>query len=76
MSDISTSLILLVIALVLLWFAVTDKLSRVLDAYDVITGKSTATDNGNASNTVVVNPIKTMTLPHLPVLSLNNQVSV
>lgn len=40
MSDVSTSLILLIVALVLLWLAVTDRLSRVLDAVDVVRGKA------------------------------------
>jgi hypothetical protein len=46
-SNVSSSLVILVIAIVLLWFAVTDRLSRVLDAVDVIRGKA----NVNETNT-------------------------
>lgn len=45
-SNVSTSLILLVLAIALLWFAVTDRLSRVLDAVDVIRGKASVSGTG------------------------------
>lgn len=43
MNDISTSLILLLVAIAILWLAVTDKLGRLIDAFNVVEGKETAT---------------------------------
>jgi hypothetical protein len=75
MESLSTSLILLVLALVLLWLAATDKLSRALDAWDVLTGKTTAAASGNVTNTTTV-ANTTFRLPSLPPLALHNQVSL
>lgn len=77
-SSLTTSIILLLLALVLLWMAVTDKLGRVLDAYDVITGKSTASDvtgvsGGGGATTPVINSTA-FKLPSLPSLGVNVQV--
>lgn len=75
MNSLGTSLILLILALVLLWLAVTDRLSRVLDAWDVITGKTTATASSAVSQTVA--PLLNNTsfqLPSLPTLGQNAQV--
>jgi len=80
-SNISGSLILLVVAIVLLWFAVTDRLSRVLDAVDVIRGKSsvsqtnaspTASAIGGAAGNVGVE----LQLPSLPKLGQTNNVGI
>lgn len=70
------SLILLVIALVLLWLAVTDKLSRLLDAWDVITGKTEVKQHALAAagaGTVASNTL--FELPSLPTIGNNAQVS-
>ena len=75
-SSLTTSIILLLLALVLLWMAVTDKLGRVLDAYDVITGKSTANDvtGVSGSGTTPVINSTAFKLPGLPSLGVNVQV--
>lgn len=71
MSNLSNSLILLIVAIVLLWLAVTDKLSRVLDAYDVVVGNASV----NATSTTVASLGATsFTLPSLPQLGTNAQV--
>lgn len=65
-------MLLLLVALVLLWLAVTDKLSRVLDAWDVLTGKT-----GDATTTaasVVNTAVTTLSLPSLPKIGSNAQV--
>lgn len=72
MESLSTSLLLLLVALVLLWLAVTDKLSRVLDAWDVITGKTDA--NSVATTTQAVLSIPAFHLPALPAFGNNAQV--
>lgn len=71
----TNSLILLVLALVLLWLAVTDQLARALDAWDVLTGKLTVgTAAGGAGATTTPNggtaPTggPTVHLPSLPPL--------
>lgn len=73
MSDLSTSLLLLLIALALLWLAVTDKLSRVLDAWEVIT---TGSVGGNS--TVAANPLTNIPqifkMPSLPAIGTTGQV--
>ena len=78
MDSLSSSLILLVVALVLLWLAVTDRLSRVLDAVDVLRGNAktenttttaalplSRTLNGGGANIV---------LPSLPTFGRSTQV--
>ncbi len=70
MQNLSTSLLLLLVALVLLWLAVTDRLGRVLDAYDVLTGKEVGA-NGNplAFNVpAILKQAPTLSLPSLPSL--------
>lgn len=67
--SLSTSLLLLLLALVLLWMAVTDKLSRVLDAYEVLKGgKSSglASAAGSAVSTVTQQSSYSLRLPSLP----------
>lgn len=80
MDNLSTSLILLVVALVLLWLAVTDRLSRALDAYDVLTGKATSSGASVSPATgpgAVVNfPKVTLSLPALPKVGSNVQVGI
>lgn len=75
MDNLSSSLILLIVALVLLWLAVTDRLSRVLDAVDVLRGKSTATTTGNTL-TASVPGLPQLSLPSLPQFGQNAQVSI
>lgn len=70
-SGVPTSLLLLGLALLLLWMAVTDRLSRVLDAYDVIIGKSTTSATSGVSKVAsAVNAIDPaiVTSIHLPSL--------
>lgn len=83
MDSLSSSLILLVVAIVLLWLAVTDRLSRVLDAVDVLRGNATAntTTASNASNAGVVaasdgKNVVALSLPSLPALGRSVQVPV
>jgi hypothetical protein len=82
------SIILLIIGIVLLWFAVTDKLSRVLDAYDVLMGNTQASGNATAGNTVAsaaagavqaatgTSPVVSLHLPSLPTIGQNPQVGI
>ena len=67
----SNALIILLIAIVILWLAVTDKLSRFLDAYDVITGEKTA---AAAATAAVSQGATVFHLPNLPPLMTNAQV--
>jgi hypothetical protein len=82
MDSLSSSLILLVVALVLLWLAVTDRLSRVLDAVDVLRGNatvSTTATTGAASGVVAATDGKNLvalSLPSLPALGRSPQVSL
>lgn len=73
MDNLSTSLILLVLALVLLWLAVTDRLSRVLDAYDVLRGQGTKTAAAATAATTAATTYR-LSLPSLPTLGQNVQV--
>lgn len=78
MESLSTSLILLLVAILLLWLAVTDKLSRVLDAWDYVIGKT----NSLGGNTVAgislpsINLPVSLSLPSLPTFGSNAQVGV
>lgn len=74
MQDLTSSLLLLLIAIVLLWLAVTDKLGRVLDAWDVISGKSTVSSPGVSTNAGALKPV--VFLPSLPPLGQNVQVGI
>lgn len=74
MNSLGTSLILLILALVLLWLAVTDRLSRVLDAWDVITGKTTATASAVSQTVAPLVARSSFQLPSLPTLGQNAQV--
>jgi len=72
MESLSTSLILLLLALVLLWLAVTDRLSRVLDAFDVLQGKPVGGANKVASAPALGGVA--FNLPSLPALGRSVQV--
>lgn len=76
MESLSTSLILLLLALVLLWLAVTDRLSRVLDAFDVLRGINTnATGVAKTLGSAVVpTPGVAFRMPSLPPLGRSVQV--
>jgi len=79
MDSLSSSLILLVVALVLLWLAVTDRLSRVLDAVDVLRGNATASTTTTANAGVVAatdGKNLVVSLPNLPPLARSPQVSI
>ena len=54
MKNLGGSVILLLVALVLLWLAVTNQLGRLLDAWDVVRGK--ATSSGASANNNINNP--------------------
>jgi len=79
MNNIGGSLLLLLVALVLLYLAVTDRLSRLIDAWDVVNG-SKQTTNSLASNSgapTVATGVPTgvtLSLPSLPILGNNAQV--
>ena len=72
MSNLSTTVIILLIAIVLLWLALTDKLSRLLDAWDVIIGKASATSTTVAS--ALPGSTTVLQLPTLPALAHANNV--
>lgn len=79
MQNIQTSLILLVIGIVLLWLAVTDKLSRVLDAWDLIRtgqvhGQAIPVSGPGGISGVRGTPPIAFHLPSLPVLGNSAQV--
>jgi hypothetical protein len=81
MDSLSSSLILLIVALVLLWLAVTDRLSRLLDAVDVLRGNATTSTTTASNNgaTVTANAGSgqiSLSLPSLPVLGRSTQVPV
>lgn len=57
MRNLGNSFIILVIAIVILWLAVTDKLSNALDAWKVGTGKAKAVPLGGTTQTASSNPI-------------------
>ena len=77
MGNLGGSLILLVLALILLYLAVTDRLSRLIDAWEIISGKlpvpgTTATVN-NTSGTPIATNVN-ISLPTLPTFGNNAQV--
>lgn len=77
MNNLGGSLILLIIALILLYLAVTDRLSRLLDAKDVITGTKNVSGTTATVNTTSGTPIATninVSLPTLPTFGNNAQV--
>lgn len=77
MGNLSTSLLLLLVALVLLWLAVTDQLGRVLDAYDVLTGKRTSGGTLAATGSTVTSfTTSTLTLPSLPAIGDAHHVNL
>jgi hypothetical protein len=73
MSNLTTTTILLLIAILLLWMAMTDRLSRLLDAWDVVTGKRTAQQ---VASTTPGNPLTSVAfqLPMLPPLAHISEV--
>lgn len=75
MSDMSTSLLLLLVALALLWLAVTDKLSRVLDAWEVIRTGNTTGATQTVSNPLTGGPV-VFQLPSLPAIGTTGQVPI
>jgi hypothetical protein len=82
MSNLTSSFLLLALAVLLLWLAVTDRLSQLLDAWDVATGKTkVAADDANstlASATKVITgaPTVTISLPALPKLPTMANVGI
>lgn len=75
----TNSVILLLLAILLLWLAVTDKLSRLIDAYNVAVGNATAnTTSGTVPTSAIVSSISggdpVFHLPSLPALGNNAQV--
>lgn len=73
MGNLGGTLILLLLALILLYLAVTDRLSRILDAKDVITGAKTVSNSGSTATTGKPGQV-TLSLPSLPSLGINAQV--
>jgi len=71
MGNLGGTLILLLVALVLLYLAVTDRLSRLLDAFDVVTGSKQVATNASAS---LPTSAVSLSLPSLPSLGINAQV--
>lgn len=81
MDSLSSSLILLIVALVLLWLAVTDRLSRVLDAVDVLRGNATTEKTATTaalplSGTAQSGGGTNIVLPSLPTFGRSTQVPV
>lgn len=74
-SNLTTTTILLVLAVLLLWMAITDKLSRLIDAWNVALGKSTATQTASNTSGTPVTPTNaaamstTFSIPALPSFS-------
>lgn len=73
--NLGGSMILLVVALILLYLAVTDRLSRLLDAKDVIAGKKQVATTGVTGTGAIASTSPVFTLPSLPSLGINAQVS-
>ena len=73
MGNLGGSLLLLLVALLLLYLAVTDRLSRLLDAKDVITGAKQVSSSGGASAVTNPSPV-VLSLPSLPSIGINAQV--
>jgi hypothetical protein len=75
MSNLTTTTILLLLAVLLLWLAITDRLSRLLDAWDVVTGKAKITA-ATVATTVTGAPTTTVAfqLPALPPLTHISEV--
>lgn len=71
MNNVTSSFLLLALAVFLLWLAATNKLSNLLDAWDVATGKTTAQKTATASAGSV-----SLTLPTLPAVSTTAQVGL
>jgi len=79
MKNLGGSVILLLVALVLLWLAVTNQLGRLLDAWDVVRGK--ATSSGASANNInnpsasagapATNASYLPSLPSLPALGVS-----
>ena len=70
------TLLILLVAIILLWMAVTDKLSTAIDAWDVLIGNKQVCDGSSSSavvNTLTSNLPK-FTLPSLPKIGNNAQV--
>lgn len=82
MNNIGSSFLLLAVALLLLWLAVTDKLSNLLDAWDVATGKLHAEGGvSNTANVALATPSGSpatvaITLPALPRIGTTASVGV
>lgn len=82
MNNIGGSFLLLAVALLLLWLAVTDKLSNLLDAWDVATGKtkavtSVATTAAGAAAHAATGVTKfSLTLPAMPQIGMMADVGI
>lgn len=70
----TNAVIVLLVAILILWLAVTDKLTRFIDAYHVITGDSTATTATTATVASVAGTVaaagSTIQVPSLPTLGV------
>lgn len=75
MSGAGGSLLLLLVAILLIYLAVTDRLSRLLDGIDVALGKKTASDATTATASTTPSGGVTFSLPSLPQLGNNAQVA-
>lgn len=87
MSNLSSSLLLLIVALVLLWLAVTGKLGQTIDAWNVLTGKATASTPSTTGATPSATPASgpsnsgtagglAFSLPSLPVFGTMGTVGI
>ena len=54
MGNLGSSFLVLAVALLILWLAVTDRLGRVIDAGSVISGKATITPTGQNPVTAAI----------------------
>lgn len=73
------NLLFLVVAILLLWLAVTGRIGKLLDAWGVLTGSETATQTastGSGANVSIEQGLPTLDFPSLPVNGTNINVGL
>lgn len=74
MNNIGSSLIILILAIVLLWFAVTDKLPRLLRAWDALKEDDGGGNQRVSAPTPITPRVPQLVLPSIPALGTSSQV--
>lgn len=69
MGNLSTSLLLLVVAIFILWLAATGRIQAIPAAWDMIKSGSTTPANGNATGGSSIPQLKPISIPTLPKLN-------